>query len=359
MSAREFNTEQLPWAPLFSVTRSGQPEVTIYGLAFVWAEDKAAQNNSGLALLRVGNTHAPLWSRSLLKPFQLLVLYPVLKQSYPQLTTAHFAVLMASHQNDTEQLSLLREIIVIGGLSEANLQCPNGSCWSAPNPPVSSPLHHPCSGKHLAHLLYLKARGLPLENYLQADQEPYTLLRELFCYLLYVDELPETMDGCGMPNLALSAVEMAQLYHALNSPVSRDMIRQCPDELTDSLSHWDDITAIMQQHPELIGGKNRLDTRLMQYQLPGQDQWKPRPKLIAKEGADGLLCIGIGPNPKFRDGLGLLIKLSSGHSRRHMEALVQHVLAKLGLAQSTESSTSTSVTETVFHFEVQGAPQLA
>jgi L-asparaginase len=358
MSTPAANPDNLPWAPLYSVLRSERLETTVYGLAFVWAEDKAAQNNSGLALLRVGQTREPLWSRSLLKPFQLMVLYPTLKTAYPQLTPAHYAMLMASHQNDDEQLRLLREIMAIGNISESALQCPACSGRRSQNPTEPSPLHHPCSGKHLAHLLYLKARNLSLDAYLNADQEPYVLLRELLCYLLYVDELPESVDGCGMPNLALSAVELGQLYHALISPVSRDMIRQCPDELTDSLTAWDEIADIMQKHPELIGGAGRLDSRLMQHHLPGQNALSPLPKIIAKEGADGLLCVAIGPNAKFRDGLGILLKLASGHQAAPLETVIRHVLAELGLADVSPALES-EIIRTEFHFTVQEAPQLA
>jgi L-asparaginase len=342
----------LPWAPLYSVTRAQQPEVTVYGLAFVWAEDRAAKNNCGLALLRVGETRTPLWSRSLLKPFQLMVLYPTLKQAYPSLTPAHWAMLMASHQGDARQLELLQDLMTLGGFNEADLQCPACQSHRAQNPREASALQHPCSGKHLAHLLYLKARDLPLNHYLQPDQEPYQLLRALLCYLLYVDALPESVDGCGMPNLALTAVELAQLYHALVLPVSKDMIRQCPDELTDILMGWNEIAAIMQAAPELIGGAGRLDTCLMQ----GEGLPQPAPALIAKEGAEGLLCLGIGPSESFPGGLGLLIKLSAGHKARQMDVLIRHILAQLGLAEAS-MPTDEGVTQTVFHFQVQGALQ--
>jgi len=134
------------------------------------------------------------------------------------------------------------------------------------------------------------------------------------------------------------------------------MIRQCPDELTDILSSWDEIAALMQQHPELIGGTGRLDTRLMQHALPGQDVLQP--KLIAKEGADGLLCLGIGPSTPFPDGLGILLKLSSGYSSKHLETLIQHTLASLGLASESEHLQQ-GVTETLFHFSLQGVIQPA
>jgi L-asparaginase II len=343
--------DKLPWAPLYSVLRSNKPEITVYGIAFVWAENRSAQNNSGLALLRVGDTRLPLWSRSLLKPFQLMVLYPVLKEAYPTLSVEHWAMLMASHHGEARQMQLLQEIMDLGELTIQDLQCPSVSARHQ-EADQTSPLDHPCCGKHLAHLLYLKAKGLPLKSYLGAKQEPYHLLRELFQYLLYVDELPGTQDGCGMPNMGLSPVEMAQLYHALVTPVTRDMIRQCPDELTEILTGWNEIATIMQQTPELIGGERSLDSRLMKHMLPGQLTGNPPTPLIAKTGAAGLLCMGIGPTPRFSDGLGIFIKLAAGHANTPMETVIKKILCQLGLADE-ESPATNPVTQTDFYFEIQ------
>jgi L-asparaginase II len=351
MLSEKPTADKLPWAPLYSVLRSNKPEITVYGIAFVWAENRSAQNNSGLALLRVGDTRSPLWSRSLLKPFQLMVLYPVLKQAYPTLNVEHWAMLMASHHHEARQMQLLQEIMDMGGLTIQDLQCPSIPTRNQ-EACKASPLYHPCCGKHLAHLLYLKAKGLPLNSYLDAKQEPYHLLRELFQYLLYVDELPETQDGCGIPNLGLSPVEMAQLYHALVTPVTRDMIRQCPDELTEILTCWDEIASIMQQAPELIGATQGLDSRLMKSQLPGQLTGNPPTPLIAKTGAAGLLCMGIGPTTRFSDGLGIFIKLSAGHANTPMETVIQKILCQLGLADE-ESPATNPVTQTDFYFDIQ------
>jgi L-asparaginase II len=336
----------LPWGPIYTVNRSNIPEVSVQGIVYIWAEDRKLYTNSGRSLLRIGNTNAPLWSRSLLKPFQLMVLYPDLKAAYPQLSEKHFALMSASHSGDPEQLQLLQEILRLGDLRLSDLQCAACRAMNGSASGEKSKLNHPCAGKHLAHLLYQKSKGQPTQNYLSPDIEAYQRLRQLLSYLLGRDTLAETVDGCGMPNYEMSAVEIAQLYHALVMPVGRDLVRQAPDELKAILSGWDEISGLIRRNPTLTGGQNRLDTKLMSQFSP------PETKLIAKEGADGLLAVGLGPHPQFVDGLGICIKVASGYDPKQLELIVQTLLVQLGLSQSFPQEDS--ILETCFQFDLSG-----
>lgn len=350
MAMNEPMAPVLPWGPIYTVTRSDVPEISVQGIVYIWAEDRKLYANSGHSLLRVGDTRASLWSRSLLKPFQLMVLYPTLKATYPQLTEKHYALMSASQSGDDEQIQLLREILDIGGLEASDLKC--AACQAMNGSPANekSVLNHPCTGKHLAHLLYQKTTDLPLDCYLSSKMPQYQLLRQLLDYLLNKEETPETIDGCGMPNYGMNAVEIAQLYHALVMPVGRDLMRQAPDELTDILACWDEISAIVRNHPTLIGGQNRLDTRLMGGFLPKDI------KLIAKEGADGMLAVGIGPNAQYNDGLGIFIKVASGYEPKQLALIVEALLLQLNIAETpaqihaTESEAG--VLKTRFHFNL-------
>lgn len=339
----------LPWASIYTVNRSGVPEITIQGIVYVWAEDRKLYANSGHALLRIGNTRASLWSRSLLKPFQLMAIYPELRQAYPQLSETHFALMTASHSGDAEQIRVLREILQIGGLQESDLQlCP---CRAMNGLPQSEKhvLNHPCAGKHLAHLLYQKAKEQPLNTYLMPGMQQYALLRHLLEYLLNKSEFSETVDGCGMPNYELNAVEAAQLYHALVMPVGRDLMRQAPDALTEILSYWDEISLLIRNNARLVGGQGRLDSRLMLEALPSHV------KVIAKEGADGMLAVGIGPNERWADGLGLFIKIASGYEPKQLALIADTLLGQLGLIECSKG-VATDVVETEFCFDLAQAP---
>jgi L-asparaginase len=340
--------EALPCARIYTVTRSGRPELTIHGIVYVSAWNRPLDPNTGRPLLRIGDTSFPLWSRSLLKPWQLMVIYPTVKEAYPALTRSHFAMMAASHSCDPPQIRLLEETLSIADLSEQSLRCPSCLTTQAGSSSVARALHHPCSGKHLGHLLYLRAKDLPIETYLAPETEPYPLLRLLLGSVLNRANFDMTTDSCGMPNLALSAEEMAQLYHALVMPVSKHILQQAPDELTDILACWDEVSSLVRQHPTLVGGERRLDTRLMR----GGPQNCFACPIIAKEGADGLLCVGIGANNLFRDGLALSIKLASGYDPMQLERITLELLTQLGLWEPNGRKSAETV-RTSFHFHLE------
>lgn len=315
----------LPWAPLYTASRAGQPEVSVYGIAYVWMEDAALYANAGRSLLKVGQVNQPLWSRSLLKPWQLMALYPVLRKAYPALRDEHLAMMMASHQGDERQRALLREILALADLPEAAVRCP--ACvpmkqWQS-SEMARTPLNHPCAGKHVAHLMYLKAQGSDWTTYLEANAEPYVRQRDLLGYLLNRSFPAQAVDGCGMPNEALSAVELAQLYHALSRPLSQSLLNQAPEEVEEMIACLPAVAELMRRYPELIGGEGRLDSRLMQAGASCG--------LVAKEGADGLLVLGLRDAAHYPDGLGMLVKLASGYVPEHLETLIVSLGRQLGL----------------------------
>src|SRR5690606_16839733 len=98
-------------------------------------------------------------------------------------------------------------------------------------------------------------------------------------------ELAFVTDGCRLPTPLLEPGELARLYRALAA---------APDG-----SELGRLRQAMVDHPERIGGPERVDTRLMQAN-PGL--------LVAKEGADGLLAIGVRPTAAEPGGAGLMIK---------------------------------------------------
>ena len=336
--------EKLPWQPLFSIERGGKVEQTIYGILYGWAEDKTL-DNAGKTLIKLGDIWGPIWTRSLLKPWQFLVIYPTLKEHYPQLNEQHFALMIASHNGDLAQISLLHEMMAIGGFREDDLKCSACQPMGAANRQSGvSEIYNPCAGKHLGYLLYDNAKGYDTRNYLDPASEPYKVLKELIAYLLSMEpeELAVSTDGCGMPNIALGASEIGQLYHALLNPMQNDVIRRSPDEVEKRLEHWNDVAELMQHSPEIVGGRDRLDTKLMR-------ELSANGPVIAKEGADGLLALAIGSCPTFKDGAGFLVKLAGGYDATHLETIIRHVLSAYGLSHE---SPARGEVKPVFHFEL-------
>jgi hypothetical protein len=77
----------------------------------------------------------------------------------------------------------------------------------------------------------------------------------------------------------------------------------------------------MVQYPDLIGGFNRLDSTIIK---------AGNGKVIAKEGADGLLGLGI-VHPDYPNGLGVVIKIAHGWNAQATWYVARAVLGVLGI----------------------------
>jgi L-asparaginase II len=89
------------------------------------------------------------------------------------------------------------------------------------------------------------------------------------------------------------------------------------------------IVAAMMKYPELIGGSERLDTKIMQA-APG--------RLISKVGADGVWLGGVLPCEKWPTGLGIALKIADGDDYRGRPVVAIELLRHLG-ALSEDSLT--------------------
>jgi hypothetical protein len=76
----------------------------------------------------------------------------------------------------------------------------------------------------------------------------------------------------------------------------------------------------MVRHPDVIGGFNRLDSTILKA-CGG--------KVIAKEGADGLLGLSI-IHPDYPDGLGVAVKIAHGWNSQAMWYVARAILGVLG-----------------------------
>ncbi|MBX2861396.1 MAG: asparaginase [Vampirovibrio sp.] len=343
----------LPWEPLLTIERAGLPERTQYGLLAVTGGKTA----DGAPLIQSGQLSTPLWSRSLLKPWQLLCMLPALKKAYPDLTHLHYAMMLSSHQADRLQVNLLEDIMKIAGITENQLQCPPSYSLSGARKQEmvsqdlpARPLLHPCSGKHLGVLLALKAEGRTTSAYLNKSNVLYTATKKLVMYLLEADsnttKFLETPDGCGMPNYALTAKDLATLFYQLSWESPLHHLELPPESLKPAIACWPDLKAILEKQAPLIGGAGRLDTRLIQGDLSDRKDIK----LLAKEGADGLLGVSVYPTPAFPEGLGILIKLAAGHDKDILETLIIEILEQLSLRR--EPREEASGLKTHVHFQI-------
>ncbi len=338
---------ELPFQPLFTIRRGGRIEVTVYGIVSV-VEGIAGQAQAGGAcgdghpyiesmctpLIATGDTNFELWSRSLLKPWQLLTNWQILKDSYPALTDEHLALAMASHSGEDCHMQALEEILAITGVDENLLKCPPASPFDSKTREIRKEQgqkderrYHNCSGKHSGFLAAVKATQGPdkMKDYL-ADSEPHhTRLKGILstlCGRSAESTFVNTTDGCQLANYALSASELSYLYMTLLNPAS----------LTDEakadpiFAPYAAIGQLMLKHPRMVSGQGRLD-----YKIMSREVFNDSPFMVAKEGADGLLGIGVAAGPLYPNGLGIAIKLSAGFDSHHMELITREILSALGL----------------------------
>ena len=105
----------------------------------------------------------------------------------------------------------------------------------------------------------------------------------------------------------------------------------------------------MSQHPQYVGGDERFDTELMQGKYTDTSQ----AMVLAKEGADGLLTIGIAPCKAYPTGLGITIKSSSGDDPRYFTAITLELLHRLKLLRAEQRrENKLKHLNFVYHFDV-------
>lgn len=320
----------IPWQPLFTIERSEQPEVTVYGIVSVLEGRKSG----AVPVVEHGDVNALLWSRSVLKPWQFIGHWDVLAKAYPTLTEQQLAIMIASHSAEEFHQDILKSLMDLSGIDESYLGCP----FTMPLSQTAKEkvkaqggsqrrLYHNCSGKHLGFLMAIKAQGGDMRAYLDPKGSQFDVLKESLGKLLgrSSETFTWTTDGCQLPNYALSAREIATLYGTLLNRSFAE--RTAGAKLAEQCMKAGEL---MFKHPQIVGGTDRVDTQLMQGKLFGNGALQ----IVAKEGADGLLAIGIGGTKQYPDGLGMLIKLSSGFDRNHMLRIAAHTLKELGLIEN-------------------------
>jgi len=282
--------------PLFELKREGVCEIAVHGDISV---SRSAQENWGSNEVR---TAFP--ARSLLKPFQVLATGIFKEQD----KNPWWHVALGSISSKEEQIEKLKHWTETPELKSlvTKLQLPPSFPMDeryrtllkeqGKEPEV---IFHTCFSKHLAILEACKRYQWSDGNYL-SEAHPFhgELEKTLMEFLKPVRKSFQFVkDGCGLPSPVLFVDELAELFRVLACGSYSRELKMIRDQ--------------MLSEPSWVGGPGRVDTQLMEIN-PG--------KLVAKEGADGLLGIGILPTMENPEGVGIVVKLYSGY-QPHLAAL--------------------------------------
>ena len=252
-------------------------------------------DSRGRNLSVAGNPEMGTFIRSALKPFQALAVTSAGVLERYDLDDKDLAIMCGSHRGTMKQVRQAFHILWKADVAPTALQCP------VP-PDRKSPLEHNCSGKHAGMLAVCQQRNWPLESYLDRNHPVQKLIASRVSELLGMpsDEFICAHDDCGAPTYFMQLSQMATLFAMLSSGNSLDMER---------------IIRAMTHHPEMVGGADAFDTRLMEL-TDGE--------LVSKSGAEGIQCIG-----RVGEGLGIAIKVLDG-SKRAKYATAIFTLRQLG-----------------------------
>jgi L-asparaginase II len=283
--------------PLAEVVRSGFVEGGHRGSVVVL-------DATGATLAAAGDVTAPIFPRSASKPMQTI---GMLRAGLPLTESADLALVSASHAGEDFHLARVGTLLDRAGLDASALHCPpdlpagavaREAVLRAGGAPSRVQMN--CSGKHSGMLLTCAAAGWPRDGYWRPEHPLQQGLRAAVEEFTGEPVAAVGVDGCGAPVLAVSLTGLAGAYLRLVDAEPGSAARRVADA--------------MRAHPEIVGGTQADDTRLMRG-VPG---------LLAKVGAEGVFAVGL-------PGVGAVaLKIDDGADRARMPVLVS-ALRRLGV----------------------------
>ncbi len=287
--------------PIVVTTRGTQVECVHPGSIAVVDAD-------GRLVAGVGDPHALNFTRSSLKPLQVL---PFVQDGGVErwgFTSRELAMMCASHGGEPMHVEAVARILERIGAGERDLQCgchvPGFFAATGETPPAQArwtQLHHNCSGKHSGFLAYCRMHDLPLASYLDPASPLQKRIRETVRETTRAREIASGIDGCSAPNHAVPLSSLAYAFARLARGETPELAA---------------ISNAMRSHPELVSGTARLDLALMRL---GDGDW------VSKSGADGVQALGVRSR-----GLGIVVRAADGSARALRTALLA-VMRALGL----------------------------
>ena len=284
------------WEPLVDFRRMDISENTIHG-AIAWAHGNEIIHSFGGNVL--------VYGRSMMKPFTMKIFSEALSKA--GLTSEQMAISCSSHNGDTEHVATAQSL-----LSESEwglMQCPLDVPLIQFGRQVRRPRRwfHTCSGEHAAMLKGMRLMGISRAGYTLPSSGWFPLYLDVLRRMMGKPDwepMRVAKDGCGLPTVSNTVDELAVMMAGLASEKDDDWI-------------WEAMT----KHPDLVGGFNRLDSTCLK---AGEG------KILAKEGADGLLGLSVD-HPDWPNGLGIVIKIAHGWNSQATWYVARAVLGVLGV----------------------------
>ena len=213
--------------------------------------------------------------RSAVKPFQLIPLLHQAKNQNITFTNEEIAIFSSSHSGQEIHTELIKVIAKKYDLDLGGLVCGKQRPFheaTADNLLTNNKdftrLHHNCSGKHLAMLLFSKILNDDEKIYHTFESKTQSTVKEFFQFIFNDTDISFGTDGCGLPAIHLRTDSFLKAVNKIKT--------------TKYSNNWSDMFDSYQTNPILIGGENRTDTNII---------LNSRDTLLAKSGAEGVLFV--------------------------------------------------------------------
>lgn len=277
----------------------------------------AVVSHNGVRLAEARDPELVTWWRSCAKPFQIM---PMLRDgTFDALGWGdeELALACASHGSEPEHVAVAERMLAAVGLTEEALACgpheplsARGAALLREAGAVPGRLHSNCSGKHAAMLARAAQHRWATGSYAEPSHPVQTDVVAMIAEWTDVpaDQIPRSVDGCGVPVFALSLHAMAFAYARLAAQA------HAGDPIASRIAH------AMTTHAHLVGGTDRFDTLLMR---------AGGGRLVAKIGAEGVHSVGV-----LDRGIGLALKVEDGSARAQFPAVLA-ALQAIGVLPAT------------------------
>lgn len=327
------------YLPVYELTR-GKTVESIHDGAI------AVVDVTGRLVAWYGNPETVTFLRSSAKPFQALPFIENGGQLAFGLTPKEIALLCASHSGTDEHAAVARSIQLKTGVSESELLCgvhepmdPETATVLRERKEAPTPNRHNCSGKHSGMLAYRQLkqqRGEQIPPDLLYIDPAHPIQQEIIRVFAEMCQVPleqvaTGIDGCSAPNFAIPLRAAALGFARLSDPGAGNV--QPPARAVACHT----LTAAMMSHPDMVGGPNRFDTRLMQL---------THGRMVSKGGAEAFQGIGLMPGALGPDSpaLGIALKIADGDNRQIvLQAVCLEVLRQLNALSPAEMAALSNI----------------
>ena len=270
------------------VVRNGFVEGHHTGSAVALAAD-------GGVALAAGSPDVPMLPRSCAKPLQAVGML----RAGLDVDDEALAIVCASHNGEPRHVDVVRRLLAGVGLDESALDNTPGmpsdketrrAMLCAGDRPKR--ITQNCSGKHAGMLATCVAAGWPTEGYRDPEHPLQLALRATTEDLTGDRVTAAVVDGCGAALFSVTLTGLARSFARLATAPPGSPERRCFD--------------VMRAHPQLIGGRGRDVTQLIE----------GVPDLVAKDGAEGVYAAVVA------DGRAVAVKIDDGAARARLPVMV-------------------------------------